>query len=109
MAAYAVFIREETLDQSEMDIYASLAGPQFDKYSPELLAAYGAQEVVEGPATEGIVIVRFPSYEMASSWYHGPEYQAIVQHRFKGARYRGILVAGIDEPPPPGGEREPSA
>jgi uncharacterized protein (DUF1330 family) len=99
MAAYAIFIREETLDQAELDIYASLVGAQFDKYAPELLAAYGVQEVVEGPGNEGIVIVRFADLETAKNWYHGPEYQAIVGHRWKGGRYRGILVAGIDEPP----------
>jgi uncharacterized protein (DUF1330 family) len=100
MSAYAVFIREETIDQSELDLYSSLAGDQFAKYEPELLTAYGAQEVVEGPDAEGVVIIRFRDVQTARAWYHGPEYQAIVQHRLKGARYRGIIVAGIDEPAP---------
>jgi uncharacterized protein (DUF1330 family) len=96
MTAYALFIREETLDQSELDLYASLIGTTFEKFSPRILTAYGAQEVVEGPDTEGVVLVEFPSFELASQWYHSPEYQAVVQHRLKGARYRGIILQGYE-------------
>lgn len=94
MAAYAIFLREETLDQTELDTYAASVAPVLEKFTPEVLAAYGAQEVVEGPATEGVVLLRFPSFEDATRWYHSSEYQGIVGHRLKGARYRGIIVQG---------------
>jgi uncharacterized protein (DUF1330 family) len=96
MAAYAIFLREETQDQAELDAYAASITPVFEQFSPTVLAAYGAQEVVEGPAIEGVVLVRFPTYALASAWYHSPEYQAIVGHRLKGARYRGIIFDGVD-------------
>ncbi|WP_312417676.1 DUF1330 domain-containing protein [Comamonas sp.] len=96
MTAYALFIREETIDQSELDLYASLVPASLNTHSPKILAAYGEQEVVEGPPCEGVVLVEFPTLELASAWYHSPEYQNAVQHRLKGARYRGILLAGSD-------------
>ncbi len=96
MAAYAVFLREETLDQSELDAYAASITPVFERFSPTVLAAYGVQEVVEGGAVEGVVLVRFPTFALASAWYHSPEYQAVVGHRHKGGRYRGIIFDGVD-------------
>lgn len=96
MPAYALFIRENTIDQSELDIYASLVPASLKSHSPRILAAYGEQEVVEGPPSEGVVLVEFPTLEAAKSWYHSPEYQAAAQHRLKGATYRGILFAGIE-------------
>ena len=92
MAAYVIFIRERTLDQSELDIYAKLARPSLEGLPIKFLAAYGRQEVLEGPAPEGVAIAEFPSMEEAKQWYESPAYQAAAQHRFKGAIYRGFIV-----------------
>jgi uncharacterized protein (DUF1330 family) len=95
MTAYAIFIREETLDPAELDAYAAKLGPVKGKFGQSVLAAYGALEVVEGDPAEGVVIIAFPSFEQARRWYYSPEYQEAVKHRFKGARYRGLLVDGL--------------
>lgn len=95
LATYIVFTRESTQDQQELDIYASKVGATLAGHPVKVLAAYGAQETLEGEGPEGVVIVEFPSKEAAHAWYHGPEYQAVVQHRFKGARYRAVLVEGV--------------
>ena len=50
----------------------------------KVLAAYGPQETLEGEGPK-VVIVEFPSKEAAHAWYHGPEIQAVAQHRFKRA------------------------
>jgi len=42
-----------------------------------------------------VVIVEFPSTADARAWYDSPAYQEVVQHRFKGARYRAVLVEGV--------------
>jgi uncharacterized protein (DUF1330 family) len=96
MTAYAIFIREETLDPAEMELYAAKATSGAENFSLEVLAAYGGHEVVEGPEVEGVVIIAFPTMEEAKRWYNGPAYQEAVQHRFKGARYHGIFVNGLD-------------
>ena len=72
----------------------SWRGRALRAYQSSSLAAYGRQEVLEGPAPEGVAIAEFPSLEEAKQWYESPAYQAAAQHRFKGAIYRGIIVEG---------------
>ena len=67
MAAYAVFIRESTLDQSELDAYTPKAEASLEGHQVTVLAAYGQQEVLEGPPVEGVVIVEFPTIEDAKT------------------------------------------
>jgi uncharacterized protein (DUF1330 family) len=95
MPAYVIFIRERTLDQSELDTYATMAPPTLEGLPIKFLAAYGRQEVLEGPAPEGVAIAEFPSLEEAKHWYESPAYQAAARHRLKGATYRGLVVEGI--------------
>jgi uncharacterized protein (DUF1330 family) len=95
MATYIVFTRESTQDQAELDIYQSKVGETFKGHPIKILAAYGPQQVLEGDAPEGVVIVEFPSTAAARAWYDGPAYQEVVQHRFKGSRYRAVLVEGV--------------
>ena len=95
MATYIVFTRESTQDQQELDTYFNEVGATLAGHPLKVLVAYGPQETSEGEGPEGVVIVEFPSKEAAHAWYHGAEYQAVVQHRFKGARYRAVLVEGV--------------
>jgi len=95
MATYIVFTRESTQDQGELDIYMSQVGATFKDHPVKFLAAYGPQQVLEGDAPEGVVIVEFPSTAAARAWYDSPAYQEVVQHRFKGGRYRAVLVEGV--------------
>lgn len=96
MSAYAIFIRERTRDQGEMQTYAELVTPLLSTTDATVLAAYGPQEVVEGAAPEGVVIVKFPSLEAGRAFYNSPEYQAAVRHRYLGADYRSFFVQGVD-------------
>jgi len=95
MATYIVFTRESTQDQTELDAYQATVGESFAGHPVKVLAAYGPQQVLEGPAPEGVVIVEFPDTRAARAWYDSPEYQAVVQHRFRGATYRAVLVEGV--------------
>ncbi|MFM0649752.1 DUF1330 domain-containing protein [Paraburkholderia bryophila] len=95
MASYIVFLRESTQDQIELDAYQAKAAGSFAGHPVKVLAAYGAQQVLEGPAPEGTVIVEFPDTDSARAWYDSPEYQAAAHHRFKGATYRAVLVGGV--------------
>ena len=95
MATYIIFTRETTTDQNELAIYQSKAGGTFDGHSIKILAAYGPQQVLEGPPSEGVVIVEFADTKSARAWYDSPEYQSVAQHRFNGATYRAVLVEGV--------------
>jgi len=95
MPAYVIFIRERTLDPSELEAYARAAPPSLADRPIKFLAAYGRQDVLEGPAPEDVAIAEFPSLDEAKDWYESPAYQAAAQHRFKGAIYRGIIIEGV--------------
>jgi uncharacterized protein (DUF1330 family) len=95
MSAYLVFIREQTLDAAELDIYWSKIQATFTGHEVKLLASYGLHEDLEGSPTEGTVIAEFPCMEAAKAWYEGLAYREVRQHRFRGAIYRGLLVAGV--------------
>jgi len=95
MAAYAIFIREMTRNPAEMQIYAGKAGGSLAGYPVKVLAAYGKQEVLEGPQTEGVVILEFPTMAAAKEWYDSPLYREAREHRFQGADYRAVLVEGV--------------
>ena len=99
MSAYVVFLRERTLDATELDIYARQAPAAREGHDLTPLAFYGDFEVLEGPAIEGGVILRFSDMQAARAWYHSPSYQAARVHRFKGADYRVLLLDGIGATP----------
>jgi uncharacterized protein (DUF1330 family) len=95
MKGYIVFTREKTLDTEELAAYWGKVRDTFAGHDPKLLAAYGKHEVLEGDATEGMVIVEFPSVAAAKAWYDSPEYTEVRRHRFAGAEYRAIVIEGV--------------
>ncbi|MDO6414490.1 DUF1330 domain-containing protein [Sphingomonas sp. BIUV-7] len=95
MTTYLVFTRLATTDQSEMDVYSSKVGATFAGHPVTPLAAYGAQEILEGSDHEGMVVLAFPDKEAALGWYQSPAYQEARAHRFKGASYQVTLTEGL--------------
>jgi uncharacterized protein (DUF1330 family) len=96
VSAYLIFIREQTLDRAELEIYWEEIRSTFAGHTVRLLASYGPHEDLEGPPTEGTVVAEFPSMKAARAWYDSPEYVRVRQHRLKGAVYRGLLVQGVE-------------
>lgn len=95
MPAYVVFMREKTLDKSELETYWSKVPLTLERRPIKVLAAYGKHVTLEGPDFEGVVVAEFPSLEEARAWYDSPAYQDAAQHRFRGAVYRGLIVEGV--------------
>ncbi|WP_294906938.1 DUF1330 domain-containing protein [Tatumella sp. UBA2305] len=95
MTAYVIFIRDETVDQDEMQIYSEKASAAHGDHPMTPLAFYGPAEALEGPGTEGVVLLKFPDMDAAKAWYFSPAYQQAKQHRLKGAKYRVVLTEGI--------------
>ena len=94
MSAYVVFFKESTHDQAEVDAYLASVGETFEGHPAKILAAYGEQQVLEGAAPEGVVVIEFPTAADARKWYDSPAYQAAAEHRFKGVAFRVVLVEG---------------
>jgi uncharacterized protein (DUF1330 family) len=95
MATYMVFTRESTRDPAELQIYSQQVGKTMKGHPVKVLAAYGHQQVVEGPDVEGVVILEFPTLADAKAWYDSPAYRAVREHRFRGAEYRAVIVEGL--------------
>ena len=95
MSAYVVFMREKTLNQSELEAYWARVKETMDGHPLKVLAAYGKHVTLEGPDVEGVVIAEFPSIEAARAWYDSPAYQAAAQFRHRGAVFRGLIVEGV--------------
>ena len=95
MSAFLIFTREKTLDERELATYSKNASSTLAGHEVRVLALYGAQEDLEGTATEGTVLLEFPTAEEAKAWYDSPSYREAREHRFKGAAYHVTLVQGI--------------
>lgn len=96
MTAYAIFIQERTRDSAELQTYAEMLKPLLGESGGTVVAAYGALDVLEGAAPEGVVMVSFPTLEAARAFYDSPDYQAAVKHRFLGADFRSFIIAGVN-------------
>ena len=95
MPAYVVFMREKTLDPSELEAYWSKVRSTLEGRPIKVLAAYGRHVTLEGPEVEGVVLAEFPSALEARAWYDSPAYREAAEHRFRGAVYRGLIVEGV--------------
>ena len=73
----------------------SKAGGTFKGHAVTPLVAYGAQQMLEGPAHEGMVVLAFPDKDAALGWYDSPAYREAREHRFSGADYQVTLVEGL--------------
>jgi uncharacterized protein (DUF1330 family) len=87
MSGYLIFVREKTLDAQELAIYSKEVPATLAGHPGKPLAFYGPQEDLEGAATDGTVILEFPTTEAAKAWYNSPAYRQVREHRFKGAKF----------------------
>ncbi len=95
MTAYVILIRDRMIDAAEFATYGQKAREARGGHAITPKAFYGRQEVLEGPAVEGAVILEFPTFEEAQAWYNSPAYQEALKHRLAGAEYRVLIVEGV--------------
>lgn len=74
MAAYCM-VQINVHNAEEYAKYAALSGPAVAKYGGEFLARAGKCTTKEGPEQLRNVIVKFPDFDTAVSFYESPEYQ----------------------------------
>jgi len=95
MVAYVIFIKERTRIPAEIETYKKMTPAGITGYPITLRVAHGRKEIVEGPEFEDMMMLEFPSFDEAKTWYHNPEYQAACEHRFKGGDYRAVIIEGV--------------
>ena len=94
MAAY-IIVEVETTDEALM--------AEYRKHTPGAIAKFGGKFIVRGGKTrtlEGgwapsrIVVLEFPTYAQAQTWYHSADYQEMLKLRLASSLGRVILVEG---------------
>ena len=90
-------------------VHLNVTDPQkFEEYRgkvPATIAQYGGRYLVRGGEMETMegaelpprtVVLEFPTVAQARTWYHSPEYQAIIGLRLEASAGHAQLVAGVD-------------
>jgi uncharacterized protein (DUF1330 family) len=99
MSVYLVNII--TVTRPEMfEEYRALAGPAVGRYGGKFIVRDGARTVLEGKYNANrLVVVEFPTAEIAKTFYDSPEYQAAREKRVGAADFNMILVEGTQSQP----------
>ncbi len=96
MPAYLIALRESPVRDAEaMAEYQRMNRENIGEFALKPLIVYGAMDVREGEAPDGVIVVEFPSMEEAKAWYDSPAYQEAIPYRQKAADYRVFFVEGL--------------
>ena len=107
MTAYLISICRSVSDRDRLEDYWAHAAPTFEGFDATPLVTYAPLDVLEGDATaKGVVLLEFPSMEVAKRWYFSDAYQEVRQRRLGAAEFELILVDGALTP---AAERMPEA
>ena len=99
MTAYLISICRSVSDRERLEDYWAHAAPTFQGFDATPLVTYAPFEVLEGNAeAKGIVLLAFPSMEVAKRWYFSDAYQQVRRRRLGAAEFELILVDGALTP-----------
>lgn len=86
MPAYAI-LDLEVFDKEKFKEYQHIAPEIIKKYGGKIVVLGGESIIQEGEWTPNrIVVVEFPSYEIAKDWSNSEEYQQAIELRKKGSQ-----------------------
>jgi uncharacterized protein (DUF1330 family) len=95
MSAYAV-LDIEVFDKEKFQGYQNIAPDIIKKYGGKIVVLGGESIIQEGEwSPKRIVIVEFPTYEIAKDWSNSEEYQKAIEIRKKGSKTNAIIVNGV--------------
>ena len=88
----------------EIEVHNQELYQSYTKLTPESIASYQGKFVARGGETivlEGdwnpkrLVLLEFPSVEIANSWWHSKEYTKAREIRQKAATTKMIIIEGV--------------
>jgi uncharacterized protein (DUF1330 family) len=90
----------EVLDRAEYAEYGNRFDAILEQFGGRILANGGSIEAIEGNwLPRRLVILEFPSVEIAHRWYASPEYQEILPIRLRNAMTHYVtLTEGCEAP-----------
>lgn len=97
MAAY-ILADVTVADQQAYREYTRQVPGTLEAFQGRFVVRAGASETLEGEWNpDRLVLIEFPSLELARAWYDSPAYQAIlpIRHRHSQAKFLA-LIEGVD-------------
>lgn len=93
--AFAVALVRETRFGPEIREYLQRIDATLAPYSGRYRIHGGPYVPLEGAWSGDLVVIEFPSMELAKAWYHSEAYQAIRALRTNNTRGDVLLVEGV--------------
>jgi uncharacterized protein (DUF1330 family) len=96
-AYFLVQVKAKSLEELS-ERYAQYAIPSLIKFGGEMVAGTPAPTVLEGQWDGSwAAILRFPSLDMAKTWYHSQEYRPLKELRINELTENGqiLLIEGM--------------
>ncbi len=91
-----VIVEIEIHDQELYKTYTQLTPPSIASFQGEFIVRGGETTILEGDwQPKRLVMLKFPSVEMANSWWHSEEYSKARKIRQQAATTRMIIVEGV--------------
>lgn len=97
MAAYAVAVIRETRFGPEIQEYLHRIDEALAPFSGKYRVHGGPYQPLEGSWAGDLVIIEFPTMELAKSWYDSAAYKAIRSLRTEHTEGDVLLVQGVRE------------
>lgn len=95
MSAY-IFATVDIHDSAIYDEYRKGTLASIEKFGGRFLVRGGETQLLEGDLHVGrVLVVEFPSMEVARTWYSSPEYQSLAEIRRRGSKTDVILLDGV--------------
>jgi uncharacterized protein (DUF1330 family) len=95
MTAYMI-VRMDVTDMEQYREYTKLTPAIIEKFGGQFIVRGGDVVTLEGETeTRRIVVVQFPSVEVATNFYNSDEYQAAIKVREGAAIGQFIVVQGV--------------
>lgn len=93
---YLVSAYRSIKDPDKLAAYAKLAGPAFQKFGARYVARDTAAQAYEAGVKQRIVIVEFPSVEIAIQAHDSPGYQEALKVLGNAAERDMRIVEGLE-------------
>lgn len=97
MPAY-IIVEVDVHNPAEYEDYKKMTGPSLVNYRGKFIVRGGQTETLEGGWNPGrIVVLEFPTKELAKAWWSSPEYTPAKEIRQRNATTKMILVEGLEQ------------
>lgn len=95
MPAYAI-LDIDVFDKEKLEDYKKVAPSIIKKFQGEIIVRGGESSTIDGDwSPKRIVMIKFPSFQLANEWKNSEAYIAASELRKKGAKTNAIIVEGI--------------